>query len=500
MSIEEIEKLKRNNQELLEIINNSWDGIGIIDKTTKFIYFNNAFMPILGFSKEELLESNFVSFMEEKYIKPFLKQLIIKDKEKKYKAEIDIVCIRKDQKKVYLKVTISSMLNKSLFVINTKDITAQISDDEILDSYVISMHTDLHGHIKKVSSAFLKLSGYEKKDILGKHFISLAHKDADPIIYKNIEKSLENLQEWSGKLKQVKKDRSAFWINLKIKPMYNKYGDVTGYTSLMFDITNEINLNDESSMLQEQISTAKSEIEEKDTLLVQQSKLAVMTETLQKLSHEWRQPLNLISIQAQKLELDYSLDNIPSVEETLDTLVKIKDEAQGLSQTIEDFQNFLKPKKNKTVTNAKIVVEKAIEIFKKDKNEFDIDIVKDIEEDFQFNSYEDELLIVLVNIFKNSKEAILKNSIKNGVISITQYHKSGSVIFEINDNGGGIDEEIIHKIFEPYFSTKNQKHGVGLGLYTSKMIISLHLKGIVTIQNHNTGVSVKISIPIEEGK
>ncbi len=237
------------------------------------------------------------------------------------------------------------MLNKNLFVINTKDITAQISDDEILDDYVISMYTDLHGHITKVSSAFLKLTGYENDEIVGKAFSSIAHSDADPIIYKNINKSLENLQEWSGKLKKKKSDGTAFWVNIKIKPMYNKYGDVTGYTSFMFDITNEINLNDEASMLQEQVQVAKNEIEQKDNLLVQQSKLAIMSETLQKLSHEWRQPLNLISIKAQKLELDYELDNNPTIENTINILEEIKSEANNLSSTIENFQKFLEPKK-----------------------------------------------------------------------------------------------------------------------------------------------------------
>lgn len=257
MSSEDIEKLKRNNQELQEIINNSWDGIGIIDKDTKLIYVNNAFMPILGFSKEELLSKMFTSLMEKKFIDKFKNALVVENINKKHQAEIDIVCIRKDKKKVYLKITISSMLNKNLFVINTKDITAQISDDEILDDYVISMYTDLHGHITKVSSAFLKLTGYENDEIVGKAFSSIAHSDADPIIYKNINKSLENLQEWSGKLKKKKSDGTAFWVNIKIKPMYNKYGDVTGYTSFMFDITNEINLNDEASMLQEQVQVAK---------------------------------------------------------------------------------------------------------------------------------------------------------------------------------------------------------------------------------------------------
>ena len=496
MSLDDIEKLKRNNQELQEIINHSWDGIGIIDKSTKFIYVNNAFMPILGFAKDELVTKKLTSLMEDKYIEDFLSHLIIKDKMKKHTAEVDIVCTRKDNKKVYLKITISSMLNKNLFVINTKDITSHISDDQILDDYVISMYTDLHGHITKVSSAFLKLSGYTQADIIGKPFSSLAHKDTDQIIYKNINKSLSNQQEWNGKLKKRKKDNSAFWIDLKIKPMYNKYGDVTGYTSLMFDLTNEINLNDEASLLQEQVSTAKNEILQKDDLLIQQSKLAVMTETLQRLSHEWRQPLNVISIKAQKLELDYEMQNNPSVDKTIDTLEKIKNEADALSSTIENFQKFLETKSEKELSQPSIIVEKLLHIFNCKENDH-IDIIKEINDDIEFKTYEEEITTVLLNIVLNSKEAIQKNNIKNGVIKISEYLSNDTIYFEITDNAKGIDEEIIHKVFEPYFSTKDVKHGVGLGLYTSKLIVNMHLNGIITVNNNANGANFKISLPIE---
>ena len=496
MSLDDIEKLKRNNQELQEIINHSWDGIGIIDKSTKFIYVNNAFMPILGFAKDELVTKKLTSLMEDKYIEDFLSHLIIKDKMKKHTAEVDIVCTRKDNKKVYLKITISSMLNKNLFVINTKDITSHISDDQILDDYVISMYTDLHGHITKVSSAFLKLSGYTQADIIGKPFSSLAHKDTDQIIYKNINKSLSNQQEWNGKLKKRKKDNSAFWIDLKIKPMYNKYGDVTGYTSLMFDLTNEINLNDEASLLQEQVSTAKNEILQKDDLLIQQSKLAVMTETLQRLSHEWRQPLNVISIKAQKLELDYEMQNNPSVDKTIDTLEKIKNEADALSSTIENFQKFLETKSEKELSRPSIIVEKLLHIFNCKENDH-IDIIKEINDDIEFKTYEEEITTVLLNIVLNSKEAIQKNNIKNGVIKISEYLSNDTIYFEITDNAKGIDEEIIHKVFEPYFSTKDVKHGVGLGLYTSKLIVNMHLNGIITVNNNANGANFKISLPIE---
>jgi PAS domain S-box-containing protein len=452
---QDIEKLKRNNLELQEIINNSWDGIGIIDENTKFIYINNAFMPILGFSKEELLSTNFSSLMEDKFKESFLNLLKNTDKSKKYKAEIDLVCKRKDKKRVYLKITISTMLNNNLFVINTKDITSQISDDEILNDYVISMHTDLHGHITKASSAFCKLSGYDEKELVGKSFSSLAHRDSDLIIYKNILSNLENFQEWSGKLKKLKKDGSTFWINLRAKPIYNKYGDVTGYTYLMFDITEEINLNDSSSLLKSEISKAKDEIEQKDKLLLQKSKLAIMTETLQMLSHEWRQPLNLISIQAQKLEINYSMNKNPSKKETISTLETIHDEAIKLSNTIESFQKFLQLKNQK--------------------------------EEISF----DEILSQAI-------ESLDKNKITKKKIKINQNQIDDKIIIEISDNAKGINEDIIHQVFEPYFSTKEQKHGVGLGLYMSKIIVNIHLNGIITAKNNTDGTTIKISLPYEK--
>ncbi len=92
---------------------------------------------------------------------------------------------------------------------------------------------------------------------------------------------------------------------------------------------------------------------------------------------------------------------------------------------------------------------------------------------------------------------MIKNSISNPVIKISQYLLNDTMYFEITDNAGGINTDIIHKVFEPYFSTKEKKHGVGLGLYTSKIIVNFHLNGIITVNNHNTGANFKISLPIE---
>jgi len=494
LSLEDIEKLKRNNKELQEIINNSWDGIGIIDKSTKLIYVNNAFMPILGFNKDELINTKLINYMKSEFINPFLELLNVDTSQsKKYKAEIDLVCIRKDKEKVYLKITISTMLNKSLFVINTKDITSQVSDDEILDDYVVSMHIDLHGYITKVSNAFLKLFGYKKDDIINTPYKKLLDENTDKIIFENIDKTLEAQQEFSGKIKALKYNNDSFFINIKIKPMYNKYGDVTGYTSLIFDISNQLDLKDEAIILEQEILNAKKEIIEKNNILKNQSKLLIITETLQKLSHEWRQPLNLISVQAQKLELDYSMGINPNQDDAIKSLDKIKNEADKLSKTIENFQHFIKNNSKETITNAEKIINTVLRRIDIDKN---ININTKLDKDFEFSTFEEELITVLTNILINSNEQYKRKSKNNAKIEILQYHNEDKIIFEIKDNLGGISEDILHKIFEPYFSTKEKKHGVGLGLYISKLIVNLQLQGVITVTNDKDGILVKISIPI----
>ncbi len=493
----EIEKLKRNNNELREIVNNSWDGIGIIDKQSKFIYVNTAFSPILGYPKEELLQFTFESLILEEYKKDF-RQLLEKNIENRYSSEVQVVCQRKDQQKVYLQITISLMLNKQFFVVSAKDITKQISDDEILDKYVLSSHTNIDDTITKVSSAFTLLSGYSKEDLIGKKQNEVIFKHAKENLLDELIDSVKHHKEWTGQLQCLKKDQSIFWVDVKVKPIYNKYGDITGLTYLMFDITNELALTSQKQNLTTQVSLAQDEIKQKDKILMQQSKLAVMAETLQMVSHEWRQPLNIISIQAQKLELQYSMEENPEPKEVINVLENIKSTASQLSQTIEEFQNYVNLKSTKKEVNASKIVNKAIEIFKNDKETKEIDFIKDVmEETPVFETYENELTTILLNLLINAKEAILRNNVKHGVIKLKEYYQNDAIYFEISDNGKGIKEEIFHRIFEPYFSTKESQHGVGLGLYTCKMIIETHLNGSIEAANHNTGARFIIKLPIK---
>jgi signal transduction histidine kinase len=192
------------------------------------------------------------------------------------------------------------------------------------------------------------------------------------------------------------------------------------------------------------------------------------------------------------------MDLEPKAEEVVTVLDNIKNTAAQLSQTIEEFQNYVNLKSKKKEVNATVIVNKAIEIFKNDKETQNIDFLKDImEETPLFETYENELTTILLNLLINAKEAILRNNVKNGVIKLKEYFKDDTIYFEISDNGKGIKEDIIHRIFEPYFSTKESQHGVGLGLYTCKMIIETHLNGSIEATNHNTGARFIIKLPIK---
>jgi len=491
----EIEKLQQSNNELREIINNSWDGIGIIDENSKFIYINNAFSPILGYPKEEILKNHFYIFMYDEFKEPFL-NLIKSTLNDKYSNTLELTCKRKDGKNVYLYVTLSAMLNQKYFVINAIDITKQKSDDMILNEYVISAHFDLNGNYINVSDAFLYITSYSKENIIGKTYDSILAKNNNIIEFNEIKKAISAQNYFSHKVAFVKKDSSLLWVDAKIQPVHNKYGDTVGYTALMFDITQELLLRDKNITLSNEVSSAKSEIQQKDKILAEQTKLAVMAETLQLISHEWRQPLNVISIKAQKMELDLSFGNDISQEEMIENLLQIKQKADELSQTIEEFQSFIKLKDSKVLTSPKEIITKAVTIFSNSSDTHNIDFIKDIKSDIQISTYKNELATILVNILTNAKEAILRNNIKNGVIKLKEYVLNNNLVFEISDNGGGIQEDIMDKIFEPYFSTKDEKHGVGLGLYSCKIVVETHLNGSIEAKNHSSGATIKISLPI----
>jgi len=253
----------------------------------------------------------------------------------------------------------------------------------------------------------------------------------------------------------------------------------------------------------------KMELKEKDSHLFQQSRLAMMGEMLSMIAHQWRQPLstiaaNTISIQSA-IELEqYNLENNSEREEFLKFLNTKMDKTtlylQDLSQTITNFSNFYKPDKKFQMVEITELLLKAYNLVFDSLDSYKIRVDFDLESHCEFMMHENEFLQVVLNIINNAKDQLIQNDIERPTINISTHMKNGVLYIEISDNAGGVEEENLDKIFDPYYSTKLEKNGTGLGLYMSKVIIKDYHHGDIYAKNSDNGAIFTIRIKIRQGE
>ncbi|HIP44955.1 MAG TPA: HAMP domain-containing histidine kinase, partial [Sulfurospirillum arcachonense] len=226
----------------------------------------------------------------------------------------------------------------------------------------------------------------------------------------------------------------------------------------------------------------------KDKMLQQQSKLASMGEMLGNIAHQWRQPLNALNINIQNLDDDFDEGLIDEkfIEEFID---KNREIIEFMSHTIDDFKNFFRIDKKKTIFSAKNAIQKVLSIQSATLKGNNITVELQ-GKDFSINGYESEFKQVILNITNNAKDALLDKKDENRKIEITL----NTDTITIKDNANGIPEDILERIFEPYFTTKEQGKGTGMGLYMSKMIIEENINGSLSVGNTEDGAMFTIEI------
>jgi len=256
-------------------------------------------------------------------------------------------------------------------------------------------------------------------------------------------------------------------------------------------------IENEFAKYEESLSNHILENHKKDKLLTEQSKLASMGEMIGNIAHQWRQPLSVISTAATGMKLQKEYGCLPD-DIFNNSCDAINNNAQYLSNTIEDFKNFIKGDHVKKVFELQSVIDSFLHLVDSSIKTHDITINLSLEKDIKINGYSNEFVQCLMNIFNNSKDALVSN-VKNGrKFAISSYVKEKYVIIEIRDNAGGISEEIIDKIFEPYFTTKHKAQGTGLGLHMTYNLIVDGMGGTIEAQNDEefSGALFTISIPL----
>lgn len=261
-----------------------------------------------------------------------------------------------------------------------------------------------------------------------------------------------------------------------------------------------------------QISIKKDEeieqeklLRQRDNLIFQQSKMASLGEMISNIAHQWRQPLNAISTAASGLRLQSEL-GILEQKDILKTSDNIVNYTQYLSKIIDEFRNFIKQDKVSSDVPFDSILYKSILLIDSKVKNTGIEIINDNKLDLTINTYENDLIQCIIKIFQNSIEALNKeSSTHNKIILISTGIIDNHLNISIQDSGNGIDDENLPKVFEPYFTTKHQSQGVGLGLYVTYQIITEQLKGNITVSNKHFvykdheyyGAEFIISLPLK---
>jgi len=239
------------------------------------------------------------------------------------------------------------------------------------------------------------------------------------------------------------------------------------------------------------------EIEEQQQMLIQQSKLSAMGEMTSMLAHQWRQPLNTVSVIIQEIEMRKSMD-ILTDEEFESLTQKIHETLNHMSVTIDNFRDFFKPSKEKKIFNIKKAIESSADILKIKLDSLDImfEIITSSNmtaDCFMYKGYEGEFQQVIINLINNAIEALEEQSKKkNSFIKVFLKCDKNTINMQIYDNAGGIDTSVINSLFEPYKSTKLEKNGSGMGLYMSKMIIEKNMGGTISALNNQDGALFQV--------
>ncbi len=266
------------------------------------------------------------------------------------------------------------------------------------------------------------------------------------------------------------------------------------YTKKMIDLEQSfISINDS---LQSKVNSAVEEVRKKDELMLQQTKLAQMGEMIAMIAHQWRQPLSSISAISTKIQLSLALDEEIKKESLTQELGTIDKRITLLSNTIDDFRNFYNTNHEKKEFDLSHTIHQAIEVLTPAIENAEVTLEFKNSLTSRVTSLESELIQVLMNIIKNAIDILNEQDIERK-ITVTAYQDSEHTYIVIKDNAGGVAEKIIDKIFNPYFSTKKEKHGMGLGLYMSKLIIQEHCDGQLDVHNTDKGAVFTISFPLE---
>ncbi len=370
----------------------------------------------------------------------------------------------------------------------------------------------------EVNDALCGMLGYSKEEMLGKKpFDFVDEKNAE--IFKKQTSRISNTIHRSYEIELIGKNGRVVSTHFRATTLIDSSGKPWAGVAFVTDLSHfkrietelekktaelkQINMN-----LERRIDVALKERGENEQLLMQQSRLAEMGQMIAVIAHQWRQPLATLSMMVQEMEDAWDYKEIDDtyinnyVEGSLSQI-------QLMSTTIDDFRNFYKTKRTKEYFDIRESVESVVRIvfgyYKKRHLELIVEASESCSGNCQIFAFRNEFEHVIMNLLNNSRDAIEKHrlespSLKNtGKIRIKIWRDENSHHLEIADDGGGVDDDNLEKIFNPDFTTKGDK-GTGIGLHMTRLIVERNMKGSVNAVNNGQGLTVSLVLPVTENE
>jgi PAS domain S-box-containing protein len=252
-------------------------------------------------------------------------------------------------------------------------------------------------------------------------------------------------------------------------------------------------LEEINSSLESRIEKTVSELRRRDDILIQQSRLTAMGEMISNIAHQWRQPLNNIGLIVQSLQLAFTSKDL-SAEELDEDISKTMKIIQQISETIDDFRNFFSYEDEVSYLHINELVCRALSFVEQSLLCNGIRIEIDEQPGVTAEGYTNEYVQAFLNIILNARDVLIERHVENPLVSIRIFEEDGRSTVIVRDNGGGIPENVLPKIFDPYFTTKQPGKGTGIGLFMSKMIIEKKMHGSLLARNVGGSAEFRIEV------
>lgn len=372
------------------------------------------------------------------------------------------------------------------------------------------MSTDVQGAILTVNQSLCRMTGYTEQEIM-----ALSLDDFNAAVDCTELSIPEIMQRCSASFETHYRCKDGRVINIEVSETYSP--DFGGRVHRFIrDITqrkqDEEKLHEQTVMLEAEIAerqkaqeelgfinnslearivSAVAELRQKDDLLIHQNRLAAMGELLTTISHHWRQPLNNVAAQVQAMQYLHKRNEL--TEEEMDKDIRsVLDILKEMSGTIDDFRRFFRKDQVRQEFTIRDVVDRCLAMIHLSLDDSNVRVSVLGDDQVQATGFPNEYAQSLVNILYNARDVLKERNISDPLIEITiSGNEAGSVI-TIRDNGGGIPEDVLPHIFEPYFTTKGPATATGLGLYMAKTLIKRHMEGELTVRNVEGGAEFSI--------